>query len=518
MAINFPTSLDALTNPTATDQVAVVSHADQHANANDAIEALEAKVGINGSAVTTSHDYKLGEVTGSDKAVSKTATQTLTNKTLTSPVLDAPTINNAVSPSFTTPRITTSINDSNGNEIIRVNPIASAVNEVRVSNSTTGNDVLIDAAGGDTNISLEVKGKGTGRVKLGTAELQFPNTDGSNLQVLATNGAADLTWRTVSSERFIVGGDGSDGALSISSGTTTLTRDMYYTTVSVTGTAILNTANFRVFARTSITVDATSGAYIGMVAGNGGNGGNATGVAGGTAGTAGTVVAEGSLPAGVAGQVGGAGVGDVNGLAGGNGTSINRGAGSNGSAGGNGNRMRTATQGAGGTAGVRTNTAINVPRSYSQSINPFDFTSATAIQRILTSAGSGGGGGANGANSGFGGGGGGSGASGGWVRIETPSLVLTGVGAIRNNGGNGGNGGNGNGDSGVNGGGGGGGGGGGAGGVIVCIYNAKSGTGTITANGGTGGTKGTNTAAQTTAGSNGTAGNAGVVYEIKVTE
>lgn len=95
MSTSFPTGLDTLTNPTATDKVAVVSHSSQHANANDAIEALQAKVGANSSAVTTSHDYKLGEVTGTDQAVGKTATQTLTNKTLTSP-----TINNAV---MTTP-------------------------------------------------------------------------------------------------------------------------------------------------------------------------------------------------------------------------------------------------------------------------------------------------------------------------------------------------------------------------------------------------------------------------------
>lgn len=87
MATNFPTSLDALTNPASTDTVAAVDHAAQHANANDAIEALEAKVGINSSAVTTSHDYKLSEVTTTDKAVGKTATQTLTNKTLTTPVI-----------------------------------------------------------------------------------------------------------------------------------------------------------------------------------------------------------------------------------------------------------------------------------------------------------------------------------------------------------------------------------------------------------------------------------------------
>lgn len=59
MATNFPTSLDSLTNPTASTTTAAVSHADQHANANDAIEALEAKVGINSSADTTSLDYRV---------------------------------------------------------------------------------------------------------------------------------------------------------------------------------------------------------------------------------------------------------------------------------------------------------------------------------------------------------------------------------------------------------------------------------------------------------------------------
>jgi len=86
--INFPTSLDSLTNPIGTDSMSVVSHAGQHTNANDAIEALEAKVGADSSAVTTSHDYKLSGVTGSDKAVSKTGTETLTNKTLTSPQIN----------------------------------------------------------------------------------------------------------------------------------------------------------------------------------------------------------------------------------------------------------------------------------------------------------------------------------------------------------------------------------------------------------------------------------------------
>jgi hypothetical protein len=45
-ATSFPTSLDSLINPSGTDSVATISHSGQHSNANDAIEALETKVGI----------------------------------------------------------------------------------------------------------------------------------------------------------------------------------------------------------------------------------------------------------------------------------------------------------------------------------------------------------------------------------------------------------------------------------------------------------------------------------------
>jgi len=58
MATNFPTSLDSLTNPSGTDSMSSPSHAGQHADANDAIEALQAKVGVDGSAVTSSLDFR----------------------------------------------------------------------------------------------------------------------------------------------------------------------------------------------------------------------------------------------------------------------------------------------------------------------------------------------------------------------------------------------------------------------------------------------------------------------------
>lgn len=79
MATNFPTSLDSLTNPTSTDQLTSPSHADQHANANDAIEALQAKVGVNSSAVTTSLDYKVEKIL----AVSQSNRNALINGAMT---------------------------------------------------------------------------------------------------------------------------------------------------------------------------------------------------------------------------------------------------------------------------------------------------------------------------------------------------------------------------------------------------------------------------------------------------
>ena len=90
MAITFPTTLDTLSNPASSDALnSNGGHALQHANANDAIEALEAKVGIDSSAVTTSLSYKLGAVTGSEKALtSGTSTQTVSGLTLTSPVIN----------------------------------------------------------------------------------------------------------------------------------------------------------------------------------------------------------------------------------------------------------------------------------------------------------------------------------------------------------------------------------------------------------------------------------------------
>ena len=56
MASSFPTSLPGA--KTDYDNTDLVASADQNAQGED-INAIAAKVGIDGSAVTTSHDYKL---------------------------------------------------------------------------------------------------------------------------------------------------------------------------------------------------------------------------------------------------------------------------------------------------------------------------------------------------------------------------------------------------------------------------------------------------------------------------
>lgn len=59
-----------------------------------------------------------------------------------------------------TPKITTSINDSGGNEVIVTPATASAVNEITVTNAATGVAPSISASGSDAAANLNLRGKG----------------------------------------------------------------------------------------------------------------------------------------------------------------------------------------------------------------------------------------------------------------------------------------------------------------------------------------------------------------------
>lgn len=64
------------------------------------------------------------------------------------------------------PKITASIQDSNGNEAIKITATSSAVNELTVVNSATGNPVQIQTSGDDTDIDIDIVPKGSGIIKL----------------------------------------------------------------------------------------------------------------------------------------------------------------------------------------------------------------------------------------------------------------------------------------------------------------------------------------------------------------
>ena len=111
--------------------------------------------------------------------VTLTGTQTLTNKTLTSP------------------KIGTSILDTNGNELLKLTATGSAVNEITYNNAATGNKPTLTASGDDSNIGISIQPKGTGTITIDA--LTFPAADGSSGQILQTDGSGNLSFTTASS-------------------------------------------------------------------------------------------------------------------------------------------------------------------------------------------------------------------------------------------------------------------------------------------------------------------------------
>ena len=89
--------------------------------------------------------------------------------------------------------------DVNGNaigngteELIKFSETSSAVNEITVTNSATGNAPEISATGSDTNIDFKLTPKGTGKLVLDG--LNFPTADGTTGQFLKTDGSGNLSF------------------------------------------------------------------------------------------------------------------------------------------------------------------------------------------------------------------------------------------------------------------------------------------------------------------------------------
>lgn len=272
-------------------------------------------------------------------------------------------------------------------------------------------------------------------------------------------------------------GDGSDGDVTISAGTTTLTRSMFYNNLTLNG-GNLNTGLFRVFCLN--TIYAISGSFISV---DGGAGTAASGASSGNNGavTTGEAGANGAGTKGVTGANG----------AGGNNSAISIFA------------IGTASGGVGGKGGAGTNpggsNSGTIDSTGSKPLNPDPHV---LFGTLIAAGGVGGQGGSSGGGSGVAAGGGGGGGGAGGSVIYLCAKAVNGTGGTLSFQSNGGDGGSGGAGAGANCGGGGGGG-GGAGGTAILVYRYLAApTIDLSLKGGTGGAGGA-------AGAGGVAGSAG---------
>lgn len=302
-------------------------------------------------------------------------------------------------------------------------------------------------------------------------------------------------------------GSSSDGAVTLGAGTTTLTRDMYYTTLVVPNGATLKPNGYRIFCSVSATVNA--GGVIDASGNNGSAGGNATSSAVGAGGAGGAALNSGTVFGSYAGGAGGAGANSGNGVAGTAGTSSSDVYGVAGSAGAAGGAAGINTGGAAGAAGTK----VDAGARLQDFVSLFQVSNGRngTINQITPSTGcGGGGGGASNAGNTYGGGGGGAPSGGGIVFIS--ARTITNNGTISANGGNGANGGKGYAAIATNFAGGGGASSGAPGGLVILIANSIPVYGTINVNGGTGGTGGGAGDNGGSAGANGVSGANGTVF------
>ncbi len=100
------------------------------------------------------------------------AIPTATNSVLVTSGIGVPSVSSTLPSGLTIPSPKMSIiNDTNGNEVLLLTPVASAVNFIKITNQAIGQAPNIQANGADTDIQLDIQSKGVGEITLSSAAL-----------------------------------------------------------------------------------------------------------------------------------------------------------------------------------------------------------------------------------------------------------------------------------------------------------------------------------------------------------
>ena len=257
MATNFPTSIDALTNPTGASSLTSPDHAGQHTDANDAIEAIETQIGTTASPVlarlasptfTGTPTLPTGTI-----ATTQTAADSSTKVATTAFVTTANNLKaNIASPTFTSTVAVTggALGTTAGNELIVSSITATNTNtdivrtkyrrvsggadwtsaQAKIQRTIDATDMGYVAFGGTSAFDVRIGSNttdiatfvNTGRVGIGTSapsttlEVSGSTTIGSQNNVAATFGSATsgrLLVGSITGNTPLIGSEGATNLL-----------------------------------------------------------------------------------------------------------------------------------------------------------------------------------------------------------------------------------------------------------------------------------------------------------------
>lgn len=131
-------------------------------------------------------------------------------------------------------RAPTQIEDSSGNEVLKFASVASAVNEVTITNAASGGTPSVTASGTGTNVNLAVKSKGSGGALIleGGADMEFFLN--GNLEMILSAGLLQLNnlEATILESPTIRGGTGAGDDLTLLSTSNPTKGNIHFGTAS----------------------------------------------------------------------------------------------------------------------------------------------------------------------------------------------------------------------------------------------------------------------------------------------